>query len=104
MNGSDECSINERLDALDISGDGTISVEEIQTALRDRLGYSVDDREKSLAEFVHAFADMTGDGQVTRKDLELFCQDLDDLYKRDQWRLGPNKHIEAETTLQGTIL
>jgi hypothetical protein len=103
INGMDECSIDERLDALDITGDGTITVEEIQIALRDRLGYSVDDREKSLAEFVHSFADMTGDGQVTRKDLELFCQDIDDLYNRDQWRLGPKKPIEAEPTLESVI-
>jgi hypothetical protein len=89
-NEGDECLIDERLGVLDISGDGSISVEEVQIALRDRLGYSVDDRERSLAEFVHSFADMTGDGNVTRQDLKLFCDDLDDLYRRDQWRLGSN--------------
>ena len=98
--GNDECLIDERLDALDMSGDGTISVEEIQVALRDRLGYSVDDRETTLAQFVHSFADMTGDGQVTRKDLKLFCEDLDEIYKQDQWRLGSKKQLEAKASTQ----
>jgi hypothetical protein len=98
--GNDECRIDERLDALDMTGDGIISVEEIQVALRDRLGYSVDDREMTLAQFVHSFADMTGDGQVTRKDLKLFCDDLDDLYKQDQWRLGFKKPSDEKATAQ----
>jgi EF-hand domain pair len=85
---SEECQVDERFEALDVSGDGVISVEEIQEALRDRLGYSVDDRETSLAQFVHSFADTTGDGQVTRQDLEVFCSEIPDLYKRDEWRLG----------------
>ena len=72
-----ECLIDECLDALDTTGDGTITVEEILVALRDRLGYSVDDRETTLAQFVHSFADMTGDGQVTRKDLKIFCDEYD---------------------------
>ena len=85
---ADECNVDERFEALDSTGDGVISVEEIQGALRDRLGYSVDDREQSLAKFVHSFADTTGDGQVTRQDLEVFCAEIPDLYKRDEWRLG----------------
>jgi hypothetical protein len=100
VDGNDECRIDERLDALDMTGDGIISVEEIQVALRDRLGYSVDDREMTLAQFVHSFADMTGDGQVTRKDLKLFCDDLDDLYKQDQWRLGFKKPSDEKATAQ----
>jgi hypothetical protein len=87
----DECNAEERLAALDVTGDGVISVEEIQIALRDRLGYSVDDREKSLAEFVHSFADTTGNGQVTRQDLEVFCDEMTEVYKRDNWRLAYTK-------------
>jgi EF-hand domain pair len=94
----DECNLDERFAALDVSGDGVITVEEIQMALRDRLGYSVDDREKSLAEFVHSFADTTGDGKVTRQDLEVFCDEIPDLYKRDQWRLGTMQ--SSETSLR----
>ena len=97
---NDECLIDERLDVLDTSGDGTISVAEIQVALRDRLGYSVDDRETTLAQFVHTFADMTGDGQVTRNDLKLFCDDLDDIYKEDQWRIGSKMNVAAKATTQ----
>jgi EF-hand domain pair len=84
----EECNVDERFEALDSTGDGVITVEEIQAALRDRLGYSVDDREKSLAEFVHSFADTTGDGTVTRQDFEVFCSEIPELYKRDEWRLG----------------
>ena len=58
------CSPGERLDLLDQTGDGILAVEEIQMALRDRLGMSIDKREQSLAEFVHDFADQTGDGTV----------------------------------------
>ena len=100
VDGNDECLIDERLDALDTTGDGTISVEEIQVALRDRLGYCVDDRELTLAQFVHSFADMTGDGQVTRKDLKLFCDDLDEIYKQDQWRLASKKQADEKATAQ----
>jgi hypothetical protein len=87
----DECNVEERLAVLDAEGDGVVSVDEIHVALREKLGYSVDDREKSLAEFVHAFADTTGDGQVTRQDLEVFCKEMSDVYKRDKWRLAYTK-------------
>lgn len=70
------CNPEERLDVLDQTGDGIVTVEEIQVALRDRLGMSIDKREKSLAEFVHSFADQTGDGTVRLVDLEVFCAEL----------------------------
>lgn len=85
---ADNCNAAERLAVLDVTGDGVVTVDEIHIALRDRLGYSVDDREKSLAEFVHSFADTTGNGQVTKQDLEVFCEEMEDLYKRDSWRLA----------------
>jgi hypothetical protein len=51
------------------------------------LGFSVDDREMSLAEFVHSFADTTGDGQVALRDFELFCDEMKEDYENDEkWR------------------
>ena len=71
------CSTPETLlEVLDTNGDGTVSVEEIQRAMGELLDYSVDDRETTLAEFVHAFADATDTGKVTVKDFELFCSDM----------------------------
>ena len=70
------CNPEERLEALDQTGDGIVTVEEIQVALRDRLGLSIDKREQSLAEFVHSFADQTGDGTIRLMDLEVFCAEL----------------------------
>ena len=79
---SEDCGVfecpEERLAALDSTGDGTVTVADIQKALADLLGYSVDQRETSLAQFIHSFADMTGDGKITVKDFQLFCQEMDD--------------------------
>lgn len=71
-----DCGVEQRLEALDISGDGVVTVEEIQMALRDKLGMSVDQRESVLAEFVHSYADTNGDGTVRLQDLEYFCGEL----------------------------
>ena len=84
-----ECKSKERLDTLDMSGDGTVTIEEIQIALRDKLGFSVDDREQTLAKFVHNFADYTGDGLLRLEDIERFCREIGDIYLRDKWRLNP---------------
>ena len=65
-----------RLDVLDCSGSGTVSVLEIHNALRDLLGLSVHDDNKTLAEYVHAHADITGNGVVTTEDFEQFCNFL----------------------------
>ena len=88
------CHADERLAVLDVSGDGVVTVSEIQVALKEKLGYSVDERETSLAEFVHSYADTTGDGQVTVKDIQTFCQEMEDLYESDKWRLS---HPKSET-------
>ena len=82
------CHADERLAALDKSGDGVVSIEEVQIALREKLGYSVDEREMSLAEFVHNYADTSGSGQITKRDIELFCQEMGELYESDKWRLS----------------
>jgi len=86
-----DCQADERLSLLDLSGDGEIGVDEIQRALRDRLGYSVDDREPTLAQFVHSFADTTGNGKITLEDLVLFCDEMCEVYERDERRLSSEK-------------
>ena len=91
-----ECAAEERLDVLDQSGDGYVTVQDLQRALRDLVGYSVDERETSLAELLHSFADTTGDGTVTLEDIETFCEEIDDWYARDSWRLS-SPRAEAET-------
>jgi hypothetical protein len=88
---SEDCNPKGRLAALDISGTGFVAVEEIQMALHDYLGFSVDDREISLAEFVHSFADTTCDGKVALRDFELFCEEMREDYENDEkWRPSYN--------------
>jgi len=79
----------ERLEILDSTGDGEVTVEEIQIALRELLGVSVDERELTLAKFVHSYADTTGDGRVTLRDFEKMAEELDDTnsFTLDKWRL-----------------
>ena len=76
---------------LDSDGDGTITVQDLQKGLEELLGYSIDDRETTLAEFVHRFADTTGDGKVRQQDFELFCHEILETYERDSWRLAHPK-------------
>ncbi|KAL3941022.1 MAG: hypothetical protein SGARI_000746 [Bacillariaceae sp.] len=70
------CNPELRLETLDNDEDGEISVDDIQNALRDIVGLSVDEREQSLAEFVHDFADATGNGHVTLEDIAIFCDEM----------------------------
>lgn len=65
-----------RLDVLDQAGDGVVSIDEIHSALRDLLGLSVHEENKTLARYVHAYADVTGNGVVTTEDFEHFCRQL----------------------------
>lgn len=83
------CNPELRLYQLDRDNDGKISVKEMQKALADFAGFSVDDRELSLAKFVHEYADQTGNGEVTLEDLEVFCEEMqraDTVHERDLWR------------------
>jgi len=64
------------LSVLDRTGDGSVSVEEIQYALKNILGISIDKREKTLAKFIHDYADTTGNGKVTITDIRHFCREL----------------------------
>ena len=66
------------LDVLDQSGDGTVTVEEIQLALRTMLGISIDKREKTFATFIHNYADTTGNGKVTITDIRHFMEELNE--------------------------
>lgn len=62
-----------RLSVLDRDQDGYVTIDDIHCSLRDYLGLSVDDNYKTLAEHVHACADVTGNGKVTVEDFEVFC-------------------------------
>jgi 2',3'-cyclic-nucleotide 2'-phosphodiesterase (5'-nucleotidase family) len=84
----DTCMAEERLEMLDRNHDGIIGIPEIHAALRDKVGLSVDDKCMSLATFVHSFADVDHDGEVTLKDLELFCKEMPEIYEKDKWRLS----------------
>jgi hypothetical protein len=98
----DECDPEARMAELDEEGSGVVTVDNIQTALRDLLGYSVDDREKTLAQFVHSFADTTNNGEVTVLDFEVFCSEMEDVYERDKWRLAfPKKPNESSSSFVG---
>jgi hypothetical protein len=85
---SDDCQVDKRLELLDRDGDRVISIEEIQRTLADRIGLSVDDRELSLARFVHSYANFSGNGDVTIEDLRMFCNEMEEVYERDKWRLA----------------
>jgi hypothetical protein len=63
-----------RLSVLDRDGDGYVSVDDIMMGLRDFLGLSVDESNKTLAEQVHSYADVTASGCVTVHDFEVFCK------------------------------
>jgi len=73
------CDAAERLAILDRDGTGYVTVEDIQYALKEKLGYSIDKRENTLAKFVHQFADQSGDGRVTKKDFEILCEQMNEL-------------------------
>jgi hypothetical protein len=84
----DECNPEGRLATLDLDEDGVVSIEDIHAALRDVLRLSVDENEQSLAQFVHAYADTDGDGRVTVRDFEAFCEEMPQVYQSDEWRLA----------------
>jgi Ca2+-binding EF-hand superfamily protein len=82
----EDCNPELRLETLDKDQDGVVSVDDIQNALQDIVGLSVDSREKSLAEFVHDFADVTGSGRVTLEDFAIFCDEMGELRQREKLR------------------
>jgi hypothetical protein len=79
-------------------------------ALRDLLGYSVDENEMILAKFVHSFADASGDGIITKKDFEFFCRDMDEettsLYSKEEYRFMPtaSDRMVIESAIAEAIL
>mmetsp|Transcript_23849 Transcript_23849/g.56313 ORF Transcript_23849/g.56313 Transcript_23849/m.56313 type:complete len:702 (-) Transcript_23849:83-2188(-) len=90
-----DCNPDGRLKTLDRDGTGEVTIQDIQTALRELLDYSVDSREETLASFVHSFADTTGDGTVTLDDFEAFCTEMEKLKENDSWRIAFDKSITA---------
>jgi hypothetical protein len=98
------CNPELRFETLDQDGDGVISVEELQEALSDYAGISVDPREKTLAEFVHEFADATGSGEVTVEDLEIFCTELGERYEREKIRQFLSNRASAKADSNSTML
>lgn len=86
--GIDSCGAEERMEILDAAGDGEVSVEDIQRSLNDLLGYSVDDRDMTLAENVHKLADFSGNGKVTLEDIEMYCDIMQkELQENEAFRL-----------------
>ena len=65
-----------RISILDRNNDGVVSVDDIHCGPRDFLGLSVDSEEKTLAEYIHSYADVAGNGMVTVDDFEYFCTGL----------------------------
>jgi hypothetical protein len=74
----DENNAADYLEVLDRSGDGTVTVEEIQISLKNMLGISIDKREKTFAEFIHGYADTTGNGKITITDIRHFMEELNE--------------------------
>ena len=89
---SDHTYFRERFADLDNDQDGIVTVEDIHAALRDVLGLNVHCDEMTLAESVHAYADVNNDGKVTVDDLKLFSKELPALYEKDRWRLAYAKN------------
>ena len=90
----DECDAFGRLTRLShIDGSGEVTIDDIHYALSDMLGLSVDEKEKSLAKFIHNFADTSGDGKVTLEDLQTFCSEMPALYENDSWRLKTERRV-----------
>jgi hypothetical protein len=93
----DNCNAEMRMETLDRDNDGLISIEDIQKALGEIVGLSIDNRELSLAQFVHSFADTNGSGEVTLDDLQKFCDEMEEVYEADAWRLSfPRAQAVAE--------
>lgn len=83
-----ECDPEGRLERIDFDHDGEVSIDDLHKALSSVLKLSVDDSERSLAQFVHNFADTDGSGHVTLQDFQLFCSEMESLYEQDKWRLS----------------
>ncbi|KAI2493470.1 hypothetical protein MHU86_21088 [Fragilaria crotonensis] len=95
---SDYSYYRERFADLDYDQDGLISVDDIHAAFRHVLGLNVHCDEMTLAESVHAYADVNSDGRVTVEDLELFSIELPALYEKDRWRLAYAKNDKHRLT------
>lgn len=93
-----DCNPDGQLATLDVDGTGEVTIQDIQRALRELLGYSVDNREETLANFLHSFTDTTRDGTVTLDDFQVFCQEIEEAKKRDDWRLSFGRSTSSAVT------
>lgn len=73
-----------RLSVLDRDHDGQVSVDDFHIVLQNLLHVSVHKGDKKLAQKVHAFADITGDGLVTVEDFQFIAMD-----DPEDWKLPP---------------
>ena len=74
----DENTPADYIEVVDQSGDGTVTVDELQEALRTMLGISIDKREDTFAKFIIDYADTTGNGKITKDDIMHFMDELND--------------------------
>mmetsp|Transcript_20758 Transcript_20758/g.57367 ORF Transcript_20758/g.57367 Transcript_20758/m.57367 type:complete len:631 (+) Transcript_20758:1259-3151(+) len=89
---------SEYMSVLDRTGDGTVTVEEIQLALKTMLGVSIDKREKTFAKFIHDYADTTGNGKITITDIRHFCKELNDDGAIADGKLRVSHDTDSEST------
>ena len=98
----DELNPVDYLQVLDRTGTGSITVDEIQLALRNHLGVSIDKREKTFAQFIHDYADTTGNGKITLVDLQHFVEELS--YDGDDPCLGEGSSQEEEDDKDNVVV
>lgn len=82
------CNPEGRLSTLDRDGDGIVTPQDIQFALKEFLGLSISEDQTILADYVYSFADTTGTGEVTLQDFEMFCTEMPEVYENQKWRLA----------------
>lgn len=92
----------ERFTMLDMEGKGFISIADIQHALRGFLKYSIDDRETSLAELIHAHADHDEDGLVTMADVEHYCSEMATSLD-GEWALSYDRAVKAIEAMEAEL-
>lgn len=64
-----------QIQALDLDGDGIITLDEIQYLLSHVLGVSTDHTETALARYILESADRSGSGVLTIEDVHRFLRD-----------------------------
>jgi 2',3'-cyclic-nucleotide 2'-phosphodiesterase (5'-nucleotidase family) len=98
----DEGNPVDYLSMLDRTGDGSVTFEELQLALRNMLGVSIDKRETTFAKFIHNYADTTGNGKINLTDIRHFVNELnyddgDTLHASDKVQVAPDTESESDS-------